>query len=82
MIRELEASVEAAKNQKPINPIWLSKCIGDVMDDKTIIINETVTSRLAEVIPLNRPGFAIQHALGGPPGLGSRGRDRNQARRA
>ncbi|HEU4343407.1 MAG TPA: thiamine pyrophosphate-requiring protein [Candidatus Binatia bacterium] len=56
MMRELEANVEAVKNQRPISPLWLSKCIGDVMDEKTIIINETVTSRLAEVIPLNRPG--------------------------
>jgi len=56
MIGEIEASIEAAKNHKPINPVWLSKCIGDVMDDKTIIVNETVTSRLAEVIHLNRPG--------------------------
>ena len=70
MIRELEASVEAAKNQKPINPIWLSKCIGDVMDDKTIIINETVTSRLAEVIPLNRPGSQFSTPLAGHLGWG------------
>jgi acetolactate synthase-1/2/3 large subunit len=56
MMREVEASIEAVKNQKPISPVWLSKCIGDVMDEKTIIVNETVTSRLAEVIRLNRPG--------------------------
>jgi acetolactate synthase-1/2/3 large subunit len=70
MIRELEASIEAAKNQKPINPIWLSKCIGDVMDDKTIIINETVTSRLSEVIPLNRPGSQFSTPLAGHLGWG------------
>jgi acetolactate synthase-1/2/3 large subunit len=70
MIRELEASIEAAKNQKPINPIWLSKCIGNVMDDKTIIINETVTSRLSEVIPLNRPGSQFSTPLAGHLGWG------------
>jgi acetolactate synthase-1/2/3 large subunit len=56
MIREVEAGITAAKNQKPISPLWLSKCIGDAMDERTIILNETVTSRLAEVITLNRPG--------------------------
>jgi acetolactate synthase I/II/III large subunit len=56
MIREVEASNEAAKNQKPISSLWLSKCIGEAMDERTIILNETVTSRLAEVITLNRPG--------------------------
>ena len=56
MIGELHERIEAAKDQKPINPAWLSKCIGDVVDDKTIIINETITSRLSESISVNRPG--------------------------
>lgn len=56
MMRDLEANIAAVKDQKPISPMWLSKCIGDVIDDKTIVFNETVTSRLAEVIPLTRPG--------------------------
>lgn len=56
MIREAESSIEAVKSQRPISPLWVSKCIGDVMDEKTIIVNETVTSRLAEVIRLTRPG--------------------------
>ena len=56
LMGEIAASIDAARNQKPMNPIWLSKCIGDVIDDKTIIFNETVTSKLAEVIALNRPG--------------------------
>jgi acetolactate synthase I/II/III large subunit len=70
MIREIEANVEAAKNQKPINPIWLSKCIGDVMDDKTILVNETVTSKLAETIRLNRPGSQFNTPLAGHLGWG------------
>lgn len=56
MIREVQAGIAAAKNHKPISPLWLSNCIGDAMDERTIILNETVTSRLAEVITLNRPG--------------------------
>jgi acetolactate synthase-1/2/3 large subunit len=56
IVRELEDSVAAVRSEKPISPLWLSKCIGDVIDDETVIINETVTSRLAETIRLNRPG--------------------------
>jgi acetolactate synthase I/II/III large subunit len=70
VMRELEASIEAVKNQKPINPIWLSKCIGNAMDEKTIIANETITSRLAEVIPLNRPGSMFNTPLAGHLGWG------------
>src|SRR6266850_2180807 len=70
MIRELEASIDSVKDQNPINPIWLSKCIGDVMDDNTIIANETITSRLAEVIHLNRPGSMFNTPLAGHLGWG------------
>ncbi len=70
MIREMDASVEAVKNQSPIHPYWLSKCIADAMDDKTIIANETITSKLAEVIHLNRPGSMFNTPLAGHLGWG------------
>jgi acetolactate synthase-1/2/3 large subunit len=70
MMRELQANIAAVKTEKPISPLWLSKCIGDVMDDKTIIINETVTSRLAEAIPLNRAGSQFNTPLAGHLGWG------------
>jgi acetolactate synthase-1/2/3 large subunit len=70
VIREMDASAEAVKNQKPIHPYWLSKCIGGVMDDKTIIANETITSKLAEVIHLNRPGSMFNTPLAGHLGWG------------
>jgi acetolactate synthase-1/2/3 large subunit len=70
MIREVEASVEAVKHEKPIHPLWVSKCIGDIMDDKTIIVSETVTSRLAEVIRLNRPGSQFSTPPAGHLGWG------------
>jgi acetolactate synthase-1/2/3 large subunit len=70
MSREMDAGVEAVKSQKPISPLWLSKCIGDAMDDKTIIINETVTSRLSEAIRLNRPGSQFGTPLAGHLGWG------------
>ena len=70
MIGAIEASIEAARNQTPIDPVWLSKCIGDVLDDKTIIVNETITSKLEEVIPLNRPGSQFSTPLAGHLGWG------------
>lgn len=70
MIREMDASVEAVRHHSPIHPFWLSKCIGDVMDDKTIIANETITSKLAEVIHLNRPGSMFNTPLAGHLGWG------------
>jgi acetolactate synthase-1/2/3 large subunit len=70
MIREVEGRIEAAKNQKPISPVWLSKCIGDIMDDKTITINETITSRLTESIALNRAGSLFSVPPAGHLGWG------------
>ena len=70
VIREMDASVEAVKNQHPIHPYWLSKCIGDAMDEKTIIANESVTSKLADVIHLNRPGSMFNTPLAGHLGWG------------
>jgi len=70
MMRELQASIEAVRSQKPISPLWLSRCIGDAMDEKTIIVNETVTSRLAEAIRLNRPGSQFSTPPAGHLGWG------------
>jgi acetolactate synthase-1/2/3 large subunit len=70
MIREMDANVEAVRNQKPIHPNWLSKCIADSMDEQTIIANETVTSKFAESIHLNRPGSMFNTPLAGHLGWG------------
>jgi len=70
MIREVEASIEAVKHEKPIHPLWVSKCIGDVMDENTIVVNETVTSPMAEVIRVNRPGSLFSTPPAGHLGWG------------
>ena len=70
MWRQVEASIDAVKNEQPISPLWVSKCIGDVIDEKTIIVNETVTSKLADVIHLNRPGSQFGTPLAGHLGWG------------
>jgi acetolactate synthase-1/2/3 large subunit len=70
MLRELAASIDAVKSQKRISPLWLSGCIGDLMHEKTIVVDETVTSRLASVIPLNRPGSLFSTPPAGHLGWG------------
>ncbi len=70
VIREMDASVEAVRNQTPIHPFWLSHCIGAAMDEKTVIANETITSKLAETIHLNRPGSMFNTPLAGHLGWG------------
>jgi acetolactate synthase-1/2/3 large subunit len=65
MMREVEAKIAEATNQIPISPLWLSKCIGDAMDERTIVLNETITSGLAESISLNRPGSQFGTPLAG-----------------
>lgn len=56
MKKDRDARIEALKNDKPIHPLWVSKCIGEVMDEKTLLVGETVTSLLPEVIELDRAG--------------------------
>jgi acetolactate synthase I/II/III large subunit len=70
MWRRIEDSINAVKSEKPMSSLWASKCIGDVMDEKTIVVNETVTSRLADVIHLNRPGSQFGTPLAGHLGWG------------
>src|SRR5262249_8311969 len=42
--RERRASIEsrarALRNDTPIDMAWLSRCVGDVLDDRTIVVNE------------------------------------------
>lgn len=44
--------------QKPISPEWLAHCIAEVLDEDTIILNESISSSLsvARQIPRSRPG--------------------------
>jgi acetolactate synthase-1/2/3 large subunit len=70
MMRAQDGAIGRSAGDKPINPMWVSKCIGDAMDDDTIIANETITSRLAEVIRLNRPGSLFGTPLAGHLGWG------------
>jgi acetolactate synthase I/II/III large subunit len=49
--------------QKPISTEWLSYCIGEVVDEDTIILGETVTSAdsVARQISRTKPGTIFNH---------------------
>lgn len=70
MRKELEAKMDAAKKEKPIHPLWLSKCISNLMDEQTILINETVTSPLQEVLDVGIPGSVFNTPPAGHLGWG------------
>jgi len=50
-------SINSAKD-KPISPDWLSYCVNEVMDDNTILINQTISGSLSisQQISRNMPG--------------------------
>jgi acetolactate synthase I/II/III large subunit len=70
MIKQREARLQAVRNERPIHPAWLSKCLGDAMDEKTILVCESVTSPLGELIDLRRPGSFFNTPPAGHLGWG------------
>ncbi|MFZ4451719.1 thiamine pyrophosphate-requiring protein [Salibacterium aidingense] len=65
-ISHLEQRAEWAEKEKIlddgiITPEWLTACLNRVVDDDTIIINESITNTLAfwQHLPRNKPGTSI-----------------------
>ena len=67
---ELAARIDKVKDERPIHPLWVSQCIADVMDEKTIVVGEAVTSPLGPVLGLERPGSFFDQAPSGHLGWG------------
>ncbi len=66
----LAARIERVKDERPIHPLWLSRCIASVMDEKTIVMGEAVTSPLGPVLEMERPGSFFDQAPAGHLGWG------------
>ena len=66
-----QAAAEQAASARPIAPEWLSRCIGEVVDETTTVINEY--SLVPHQLNLTRPGsyFGPQRASGLGWGLGA-----------
>ena len=47
------------KNDSPIDPGWLSHCIGSLIDDNMLIFTETVRSPFYQHVALKNPGTAF-----------------------
>ncbi len=62
------AGAEGARADSPIDFDWLSRCIGDVMGEDTILVNE-YDLRLTQV-PRDRPGTFFAHSPAGCLGWG------------
>ena len=52
---ELAARIDQVKDERPIHPLWVSRCIADVVDEKTIVMGEAVTSPLGRCWGWNGP---------------------------
>jgi len=62
------AAAQATQGDSPIDFDWLSRCIGEVVGDDTILVNE-YDLRLTQV-PRNRPGAFFSHSPAGCLGWG------------
>lgn len=68
---EWRSALEQVQNDSPLDPRWVSKCIDDVKDDDTILINEY--DLVPTQVNLTRPGtfFGSSSASGLGWGLGA-----------
>jgi len=64
--KALRESADAARNESPISKAWFSRCLAEVLDDKTILLNELGVD--VSQLEFNHPGTFF----GTPPsgGLG------------
>lgn len=67
----VEAMVRDARGRSgatPIDPLWVTQSIADLVDDNTIVLDDTLpANRVREFMPCNRPGsyFANPGSSGG-----------------
>lgn len=57
--RQEQAQLALSKaNDSPIAPEWLAYCIGKVLDEDTVVVNEAVTNgpNVASYVPRSKPG--------------------------
>ena len=62
--KALRESADAARNERPIRKAWFSRCLADVLDDETILLNELGLD--VSQMEFNHPGTFF----GNPPSAG------------
>ena len=65
---ELEKKALAVKDETPIDPKWLCYCIDQVIDENTVIVNETIThgGMIHQYIESNRVAPGTRYESTGP----------------
>jgi acetolactate synthase-1/2/3 large subunit len=81
MKRMLRKEAESVGAATPIDPRWLSHCINEIIDRKSVVFAETVTSPVFDYLDISEPGtyfsnpplgflgWAVGAALGGKAAL-------------
>jgi acetolactate synthase-1/2/3 large subunit len=62
------SNAEAVRRDSPINITWTSRCIGNILDDRTIVINEYVLDPTQACF--NTPGTYFRHSPSASLGWG------------
>ena len=63
-----QSNAEAVRRDSPINMIWASRCIGNILDDRSIVINEYVLDPTQACF--NTPGTYFRHSPSASLGWG------------
>ncbi len=71
LVEAWAAQAQAVRNESPIEMAWLSRCVGDVIDERTLVVNEYDLDTMQT--PLSAPGsyFSQSPASGLGWGLGA-----------
>lgn len=59
MVALADKDANEHKGDNPIDPRWLSHCIGKLVTDNTLLFTETVRSPFYEHVSLDKPGMAF-----------------------
>src|SRR5690606_10040649 len=63
LVKSTAERVARVRGETPMHPLWVSQCVADLIDDDTVLVDETTTSPLHEVLPMRKPNCYI----GNPP---------------
>jgi acetolactate synthase I/II/III large subunit len=54
---DLTADAKSRATKTPIDPKWLSHCIGNLIDDNSIVFDETISqNQVHDYLPISKPG--------------------------
>lgn len=59
MVAQYEKEAIEHRNDNPIDPRWVSHCIGSLIDHNTLFFTETVRSPFYEHVSFNKPGMSF-----------------------